>query len=265
MKFDIVGLDRLSSGQRSRFELVASRIVAESFVYTADRDYLTARFAFFEKQGHLFLWSAAQAVEKYLKADIVLLGLGDVKKTHKLKGMVKSLRETNPERLAVDTSIPDGWVEHGVAHWPSTNIGDFISHLENWGAPGVRYDQNGFHLNLQYLVLLDRLVYLLRDGLVEQRISDCRHIGQRILDSLYDLNFSFAPADHKHPPLKGLTLVSASVSTLEAALKGVYGIPVLYRTWAMGCFGLKESDISYIQRTAIPTSSPNEARVSTND
>jgi len=140
MRIDIPMLVRLPSDQRQRFESVASRIVAETFVFTADLDYLTARFSFFEKQNHLFLWSAAQAVEKYLKANVLLLGIGRVQKSHKLKGMVQSIRAKHPERLTVDTSIPVGWDEQGVGSWPAVHIDDFISHLETWGSPSSLSD-----------------------------------------------------------------------------------------------------------------------------
>jgi hypothetical protein len=64
MKIDSLVLNELPQEQRERFEEYAIKIVCESFIFTADRDYLTARFAYFQKQSHLFLWSAAQAIEK---------------------------------------------------------------------------------------------------------------------------------------------------------------------------------------------------------
>ena len=67
MKIDSSVLNALPQEQRERFERYATEVVCESFIFTADRDYLTARFAFFQKQSHLFLWSARRLLKNILK------------------------------------------------------------------------------------------------------------------------------------------------------------------------------------------------------
>ncbi|MDP3474427.1 HEPN domain-containing protein [Hydrogenophaga sp.] len=232
MRFELAGLNHLPVEQRTHFEGTLAEIICESFIFTGDRDYMTARFAFFQKQSHLFLWSAAQAVEKYLKANILLLGEGAISKTHSLSGLFKALNASNPERLQVNTSMPVGWAKQGVVYWPIQSVGDFLLRLEAIGSPDVRYDQVKLEENLQDLVLLDRLNFSLRDRLVNEPVQGCRHVGKAISDCFLDFNFSFAPSDHPHPSLIGMTLTRQSVSTLEAALNGCYGNSDLYREWA---------------------------------
>lgn len=109
MKIDTSVLNMLPHEQRERFELNATEVVIESFIFAADRDYLTARFAYFQKQSHLFVWSAAQAIEKYLKANILLLGSGRIRKTHQHTKLASSLRVSHADRLNIDLTMPDGW------------------------------------------------------------------------------------------------------------------------------------------------------------
>lgn len=232
MQVKVAGLSHLPADQRKRFECTVAEIVCESFVFTADRDYLTARFAFFQKQFHLFLWSAAQAVEKYLKANILVLGEGAIARTHSLSALAATLKKTHPERLQVNIAIPEGWAEQGMVLWPTQSIADFLSRLETIGSPDVRYDQIKLEENLQDLVLLDRLAFNLRERLVSEQVHDCRHVGQQLRDCFFDFNFPFAPACHQHPSLFGVTLTHHSVTTLEAALNGCYGHSELYKEWA---------------------------------
>lgn len=243
MKIDSSVLNALPQDRRERFERYATEVVCESFIFTADRDYLTARFAFFQKQSHLFLWSAAQAIEKYLKANILLLGSGSVKRTHSHTKLVNALRESGLKRLNIDLSIPDDWQEQGVTHWPSLNVDGFLKRIETLGSPDVRYDQVPLDVHLQDLVFLDRMVFSLRDRLVVESVQDCRLVGEQIKNCFLDLNYSFASADYEHPLLMGLRLFHASVSTLEAALKNCYGHANFYGIWAKKSMGLKSDDI----------------------
>lgn len=232
MKIDLSRFDALNEHEQDRFKRYATEIVCESFIFTADRDYLTARFAFFQKQSHLFLWSTAQAIEKYLKANILLLGKGSISKNHKHAEIAKDLMKSHPDRLQINLSIPDGWAEQGVAFWPTLNVLDFLARIQKLGSPNVRYDQVRLKVHLQDLVFLDRIAFRLRDRLVAESVQSCRLVGEALKDCFLDLNDAFAPADYKHPALMGLRLCHDSVSTLEAALKGCYGHQDLYKEWA---------------------------------
>lgn len=248
MKIDSSVLNALPQEQRERFERYATEVVCESFIFTADRDYLTARFAFFQKQSHLFLWSAAQAIEKYLKANILLLGSGCIKRTHHQTKLANTLRESQAKRLNIDLTIPNGWSELGVPHWPSLNVDGFLERIETLGSPDVRYDQVQLDVHLQDLVFLDRLAFSLRDRLVTETVRDCRLVGDQLKSCFLDLNYSFAPADYEHPSLMGLQLFHTSVTTLEAALKGCYGRADLYGVWAQKSMGLQPRDIERLSR-----------------
>lgn len=249
MQFDPSVLEVLPRDQRDRFIGNANEIVIESFIFTGDRDYLTARFAFFQKQSHLFLWSTAQALEKYLKANILLLGCGVIKRIHHHTKLAKTLRETHAERLEIDTTMPDGWAEQGVTLWPNVDIDGFLQRIETLGSPDVRYDQVQLEVHLQDLVLLDRLAFRLRHLLVSEPVESCRLVGQQLKQCFFDLNHSFAPEGFEHPPLMRLRLCHMSVSTLEAAVNGCYGHADVYKRWACESMDMNQK---YIERLMKP-------------
>ncbi|MEY4755762.1 MAG: hypothetical protein RJA34_660 [Pseudomonadota bacterium] len=243
MHIDASVLRGLQHEQHDRFVRNANEIVIESFIFTGDRDYLTARFAFFQKQSHLFLWSAAQALEKYIKANILLLGSGVIKRIHKHTELAKMLRETHAERLKIDTAMPDGWAEQGVAPWPNVDVDGFLRRIEMQGSPDVRYDQVQLEVHLQDLVLLDRTAFRLRYELIFESVESCRLVGAQLKQCFFDLNYSFAPEGFKHPPLTGLRMFHTSVSKLEAAVRGCYGHAGAYQDWAQKSMGVKPEDL----------------------
>lgn len=243
MKIDQSILARLPYHEHERFERFATEIVCESFIFTGDRDYLTARFAFLQKQSHLFLWSAAQALEKYLKANILLLGSGAVTKTHGHENLGTELRRTHPERLNVELGLPQGLAEQGVGRWPALDANGFLKRIEQLGAPDVRYDQVQLDVHLQDLVLLDRLAFRLRHQLVHEHVTDCKLVGEQIKQRFFDLNYPFAPPDHEHPSLIGVRLFHTTVTTLEAAVKGVYGHAAIYQAWTKQSMGLSDKQV----------------------
>ena len=250
MRIDSSVLNTLPRDQHERFISNANEIVTDSFIFTGDRDYLTARFAFFQKQSHLFLWSAAQALEKYLKANILLLGKGKITRTHKHTELSKALKVTHAERLKIDTTIPNGWTEYGVALWPDVDVDGFLQRIETLGAPDVRYDQVHLEVHLQDLVLLDRLAYRLRYRLIDEPVESCRLVGEQLKQCFFDLNYSFSPAKFAHPSLRGLTLQHASVTRLEVALKGCFGYGSVYQEWARKSMGLHERDVQRLIKPA---------------
>jgi hypothetical protein len=251
MRVDPSVLKALPPEQHDSFVRNVKEIVIESFIFTGDRDYLTARFAFFQKQSHLFLWSAAQALEKYIKANILLLGGGVIQRTHQHTKLAKTLRETHAGRLEIDTAMPAEWAEQGVALWPKVDVDGFLQRIETQGSPDVRYDQVQLEVHLQDLVLLDRMAFRLRHELIHESLESCRLVGEQLKQCFFDLNYSFAPEGFEHPSLTGLRMFHTSVSKLEAAVRGCYGHASAYQDWARKSMGMKPEDLQKLMRRTI--------------
>lgn len=252
MQIDSTVLKALPSEQQDRFVCYATEIVCESFVFTGDRDYITARFAFFQKQSHLFMWSAAQALEKYLKANILLLGTGVIGKTHSHIKLANALKETHPQRLTFDASIPSGWEAEGVMIWPELDLNGFMQRVETIGSPNVRYDQVKLDIYLQDLVFLDRMAFALRHRLVEEAVESCRLVGDVMKLDFFQLNYPFAPVNFQHRSLRGVLQAKSTVSTLEAAVNGCFGSAKLYQDWATKNMGLNERAIQSLMKGEVP-------------
>jgi HEPN domain-containing protein len=65
--------------------------VTRSFVRNADKDYICARFCFFNELHPNFSWAAQQCLEKYLKSILLFQGK-KVAKTHELISLFESVR-----------------------------------------------------------------------------------------------------------------------------------------------------------------------------
>ncbi|HOY23176.1 MAG TPA: hypothetical protein PK002_08470 [Cellvibrio sp.] len=56
--------------QQKRIKTVLIDIIKEAFIYTADSDYVNARFLSLNGQYRPFFWPALHSIEKYLKANL---------------------------------------------------------------------------------------------------------------------------------------------------------------------------------------------------
>jgi hypothetical protein len=59
-------------------------LVEEIFINTADEDYVMARWCFLNRLSRHFFWNAAQSLEKYLKAALLLNGFSSKGYNHNL-------------------------------------------------------------------------------------------------------------------------------------------------------------------------------------
>ena len=59
---------------RAKINNVLKDIIFETFIYTADSDYINARFLALNFQFRPFFWPALHAIEKYLKANLLIYG-----------------------------------------------------------------------------------------------------------------------------------------------------------------------------------------------
>ena len=71
--------DKLPDYEQANIERYIVQVISDSFVKPADEDYVTARLLAKKGLHRAFFWAACQALEKYLKAFllmIILRGLG---------------------------------------------------------------------------------------------------------------------------------------------------------------------------------------------
>jgi hypothetical protein len=142
-------------------ELRASQtdLVHDLFVRTADENYITARWCAVNRLNTDFLWLGVHALEKYLKAMLVLNGRSSKGYGHnivKLYAKVKPIagqllpdRLQKPQRLDID-------------HWIERSAKDFVAHLLRQGNAHNRYLIYGYVMHRQDLYMLDQMVFAVR-------------------------------------------------------------------------------------------------------
>lgn len=136
-----------------------NNLVHEMFVRTADENYITARWCAINELNTDFLWLAVHALEKYLKAVLLVNGNSAKKYSHnivKLFADVKVMAGTLfPDRLPQPADLQ-------TAHWFERSAEDFIAHLFENGNADNRYLIYGFAKRSEDIHMLDAMVFAIR-------------------------------------------------------------------------------------------------------
>ncbi len=150
---------------QSSAECNAVDVIYESFVVPADQDYLMSRLLAQKGLPRGFYWAAAQAIEKYLKAFLLMNGEG-VKgfKAHPIKKLFEAASKIDSS-LADLNVLPHQsiQVQDSVSHHlKKFAIPDYIDDLERHGSADNRYNAFGVEYNTGHLCAMDSLSFQLR-------------------------------------------------------------------------------------------------------
>lgn len=237
------------------------KYVTEMFIETADEDYILARWLFLSGMHRQFFWSAAQGLEKYLKAAVLLNGGKFKPRSHDLIGLYKNARLFAENLIPETLQLPEqaGLLPELTRVWGSLNTCDFIERVNINGQASNRYNTFGFEVNTADLYKLDQVVFAFRniaiqldrremfvgtdDSPKELLLKDPTRQLRPLTDKLCDLstttpdiyraanehNFSFASKSYKHSSLQQFT--KASVSNLEILYKNNIAHSGFLRKW----------------------------------
>ncbi|OON62851.1 hypothetical protein B0920_05300 [Massilia sp. KIM] len=179
------------------------KVILESFVEPADDDYLAARTLAIGGMHRSFFWSAAQAVEKYLKAYLLLRGVSVVDFSHKLNKLLNKAEEV--EAGFADLNLGP---HPNIAFAPGFSLirfrlREFTSVLERYGSASNRYNNHGAIYDTGHLLALDALAFYLRNKMQVPNIESSFHrvLGNDFRRYLFEANPYFAPVDFTHTPL----------------------------------------------------------------
>jgi hypothetical protein len=228
--------DDEESGAKMSLRALKSSIVQDIFVRTADENYITARWCSANGLHTDFLWLALHATEKYLKAVMLMNGRSAKRFGHDIESLYAKLKELAGTLLPDRLPKPD---ELGISVWFDRTADEFIAHLMKFGNADNRYLIYGYNTLSQDLHMLDQLVWAVRRLVVPldepigpdwpdgKRLPTYKEIltsqpdfrfdlGMLPLDNLIrtkqdtplhvaalNLNFSFAPSDFQHMPMRG--------------------------------------------------------------
>lgn len=214
---------RLPENMQATIEMHIVNVIFESFVEPADHDYLAARSLGINGLYRSFFWSAAQTVEKYLKAFLLLNGVSIKNNSHGLKSLVEKSENVDPEFGNIDIRPHPELVflPHIESNINKFSLTEFVQILENQGSAFNRYNDVGAIYNTGHLFALDTLAHYLRGKMgVPSLKKSFRDLSDSFLSTLYDNNPYCAPAGFVHSPVpsKLFPIVHSMSSTRLAYL-----------------------------------------------
>jgi HEPN domain len=136
-------------------------LILRLFVSPADEDFLSARWCYRMGLFQHFYWSAAQALEKYMKA--CLLANGDTADVghdlRKLHEAVLGLDATGilPQKITLPETTG-----MGAEMWATRDMAEFVQYLSSYGDPDNRYGLIGIRVVGPDIHVLDMLCLSLR-------------------------------------------------------------------------------------------------------
>jgi HEPN domain-containing protein len=198
---DINYFDRMPDSTQASIERHIVNVIYESFALPADHDYLTARLLAQKGLTRGFYWAAAQAVEKYLKAFLLMHGVGvDTNEFigHPLVKLWNAASRINNTLQNLDIIPHESMhVEPSSAiHLKKYTINDYLDVLEKYGSPDNRYNAFGLKYNTGHLCALDSFCAKLRPKIGVIRIEESfKNLSPDLILSFEHYNPWFASKD----------------------------------------------------------------------
>lgn len=137
-------------------------LIFRLYVDPADQDYLAARWAFNNGLFQSFHNSAGQAVEKYLKAALLLQDQPVIDYGHRIHRLYNEVSKRDPNGcLPASIDLPNT-TSMGREAWQGKPTSLFANYLRVYGSPDNRFAFQGNFINGPVLHALDILCHALR-------------------------------------------------------------------------------------------------------
>lgn len=231
------------------------KLIKELFIETGDEDYLMARWLYINDLPRQFFWSAAQALEKYLKAVILIKGDSVKAYSHNLVNLFAAVKLYDtvviPVRLDAPCQVKAFSDPVYDNLWGDVSTENFVNHIYKEGHPSNRYDYFGINQNFSDIYKLDQVVFVLRTILDEYigigAFKVPRNIsGDDVFQStIYENNFPFAPKDFKHQDIGPAS--SKTVTSLRVLFKNDAQDSEVLRKWVKDNIRIKDDEISRLK------------------
>lgn len=194
MSLEVSHFKRMPEWVQSSAERHVVDTIYESFVVPGDQDYLISRLLALKGLPRGFYWAAAQAIEKYLKAFLLMNGEGVknyrghcIRKIFeaccKIDGGIAELQVLPHPSICIEPSI--------LQYVKKFTIQEFIAELDLHGKSDNRYNAAGVDYNTGHLLAMDSAAFQLRKRIGVVPISESlRKIDSYLVD-IFELNNPF--------------------------------------------------------------------------
>jgi len=151
-------------------------LVTDLFVRTADENYTTARWCAINSLHTDFLWLAVHALEKYMKALLLLNGKSAKGYSHNIVRLYAAAQAIAGSLLPARLVQP---ADLDIYHWIERTPQAFLEHLLNNGNADNRYLIYGYATRSQDLHMLDQMVFAIRRLIrpLDERMFPSRRSG----------------------------------------------------------------------------------------
>lgn len=199
-------------------------VIYESFVVTADQDYLTARLLAKSGLYRAFYWAAAQAIEKYLKAFILLRGESVKDGKHDVEALYKKACTLDAalQRITIEPHDLLPVPEYAREYLKVYSTIEFLRNIDKFGRPDNRYNSFGVDFNTGCLFALDHFVFSLREKTTVPDIwQSLRNVDGSLIDTFAMHNpwFSSEPVASDPPQTPIVVTDSIAVTKLNFLVK----------------------------------------------
>lgn len=151
-------------------------VVERMFIATADQNYVGARSSYFDQRDWDFWWLSLHAIEKYLKAILLMNGHSSKDYNHSIPDLLAAVEKLDPRLKPPIFTKPK--IEHVI--WADYPDGQFIKRLNEYGSANNRYGTYGYTLRLDDLARLDQLAFWAR----RHARSLTQQVGEHKLDQI---------------------------------------------------------------------------------
>lgn len=191
---------------QSSIEQNIVRVIYDSFVIPADEDYLMARLLAQKGLHRGFFWAASQAIEKYLKAFLMMhdQGVKHLSNGHPVEQLFSAASTFNVDIGDISLEFHPGMqidaeiASHLSVFTPKT----FLHELTVHGASANRYNASGVTFNTGHLFALDAFAYELRRKIGVLEIKDSfRLVNENLRRTFYINNYYFPHTSVAHAGL----------------------------------------------------------------
>lgn len=199
-------------------------VIYESFVVTADQDYLTARLLAKSGLYRAFYWAAAQAIEKYLKAFILFRGESVKDGKHDVEALYKKACTLDAalQRITIEPHDLLPVPEYAREYLKVYSTIEFLRNIDKFGRPDNRYNSFGVDFNTGCLFALDHFVFSLREKTTVPDIwQSLRNVDGSLIDTFAMHNpwFSTGPVASDPPQTPIVVTDSIAVTKLNFLVK----------------------------------------------
>ena len=145
-----------------RLDVLKNNVVTSLFVDPADQDYALARMAYHTQMFRGFYWAAGQAIEKYLKASLLLNGESAKKYSHDLVKLFEAVSQYALGLFPPSLGKPSHLEPDPSWEWGEETAAKFLQRISKFTNPHNRYNVFGLFKLPGDLFYVDQFIFAAR-------------------------------------------------------------------------------------------------------